>query len=161
MDYQESSACSSAHPSEVKITAEIVNQTHQVLDMKVGNSVYFVHMAHLARGATHTVLVDYSDTYQEYKFSPLKSSTRDDSSSNLVVTSDECCDYKRITITEVDGQLTVQREPRVHAGEWNLQNLSISAAAPPPPPPPEAPNRDCRSDVGGCNWRWWIRLRLF
>lgn len=143
-------------------TAEIVNNTQWVLDVQVGNSVYFVQLAQLRRGATHTVLVDCTDTYQEYKFSPLGSTGSDANHIphiSLVVTSDDCCDYKRITISEVDGKLAViEREPREYprSGELFLQD-SLSA-----PDRPVVPTKQCSSsDVGISSWKWWIRLRVF
>lgn len=148
--------------------AEIVNDTQQVLDMKVGNNVYFVHMAQLGRGATHTVLVDYTDTYQEYKFSPLRGPSSDPAGQqnncnqlpSLVVTSDDCCDYKRITIKEVDGHLAVEHEPRVmHRGRSEEEPRSQKSPAQAAPGTNVAPKRQC--DVGFSSWKWWIRMRIF
>lgn len=132
---------------QYRTTAEIVNQTEHELEMQVGNNVRFVNFGHLGRGATHTMPVDRSDTYQEYKFSTRQQPGS--SSRSLVVTSDDCCDYKRITIMEVDGQLTVQREPRQ------------LAAPPAPAPAPVVPYRACGRHVGAWSWKRWIRLRVF
>jgi hypothetical protein len=134
------------HRSEYMTIAEIVNETEHELEMQVGNNVHFVNFGHLGRGATHTVPVDYTDTYQEYKFTTRQ---QQGSSRSLVVTSDDCCDYKRITIMEMDGQLTVQREPRQ------------LAAPPAPAPAPVVPYRACGSHVGALSWKRWIRLRVF
>lgn len=87
---------------------EIVNKTQQVLNMKVGNHHYFVDFAKIGKGAKHVMQVDYNDTYQEF----LMGSDR--TGKDLIVTSDDCCDYKCITITEVDGQFDVERIPRMN-----------------------------------------------
>lgn len=87
-------------------TTVIVNNTQQDLTMQVGNHQYFVHFANLAKGDKKNVRVDYNDTYQEFLMGVDKAGNK------LIVTSDECCDYKCITITENDGKFDVQREPR-------------------------------------------------
>ena len=87
---------------------EIVNNTQQELRMKIGNHHYFVDFARIRKGAKHTVHVDYNDTYQEFLMGP------DGTGKNLIVTSDDCCDYKCITITEKDGRFGVERVPRVN-----------------------------------------------
>jgi hypothetical protein len=89
-------------------TTVIVNNTQQDLAMQVGNHMYFVPFANLAKGAKKKLRVDYNDTYQEFLMGVDKAGNK------LIVTSDECCDFKCITITESDGKFDVQREPRWH-----------------------------------------------
>jgi hypothetical protein len=127
----------------------IVNNTQQVLDMKVGNSVYLVDVARLRRGAKHTMQVDYSDTYQEYKIRVLGSDGSH--GADLVVTSDDCCDYKCITITEVDGKLGLQREPRVLCRSVEQYSQEYYESAP-------VPKRQCS---GTSSWKFWIRPNVF
>lgn len=87
---------------------EIVNNTQQVLNVKVGNHKFFVDFAKIRKGSKHRMPVDYNDTYQEFWMGP------DRTGKNVIVTSDDCCDYKCITITEVNGQFIVDRVPRMH-----------------------------------------------
>lgn len=101
---------------------EIVNNTQQVLNMKVGNHQYFVDFAKIRKGDKHTMQVDYNDTYQEFLMGP------DRTGKNLIVTSDDCCDYKCITIKEVDGQFTVDRIPRMH--NRSVEEETDAASAP-------------------------------
>ena len=127
---------------------EIVNNTQQVLDMKVGNSLYVVDLARLGRGAKHTMQVDYTDTYQEYKFHVV--GCDGDYGAVLVVTSDDCCDFKSITITEVDGKFGVQREARVRCRSVQSPEEFSS---------PVTPKSQCNVDLS--SWKFWIRLSIF
>lgn len=95
-------------------TTVIANETEQVLTMKlVGTSnqrLYFVDYATVDRGGEHTMIVDYNDTYQEFFLGV------DTRGKNLILNSDECCDYKRITIKEANGEFDVETEARE---EWS------------------------------------------
>lgn len=84
----------------------IVNNTKKDLDMKVGNHKYFADFTSVRSGDKHTMRIDYNDTYQEFLIGVAEDGKR------LIVTSDDCCDYKSITITEVDGHLNVHKVPR-------------------------------------------------
>jgi len=107
-------------------TTVIVNNTQQDLTMQVGNHRYFVHFAKLAKGAKKNLLVDYNDTYQEYLMG------EDKAGKKLIVTSDECCDYKSITITESNGEFDVQRVPRRrYAASGSVEYSSDDEAAAP------------------------------
>jgi hypothetical protein len=101
---------------------EIVNNTKHVLNMKVGNHRYFVDFAKIRRGAKHTMQVDYSDTYQEFLMG------KDRTGKNIIVTSDDCCDYQCITITEVDGKFTVYRVPRIRSRSGEQEPASAAVA---------------------------------
>lgn len=106
-------------------TTVIVNNTQQDLAMKVGNHHYFVHFANLAKGAKKNLRVGYNDTYQEFLMGVDKAGNK------LIVTSDECCDYKRITITEsCDGKFDVEREPRRRPDAAADSSEPDAAAAP-------------------------------
>ena len=100
----------------------IVNDTKQVLSMKVGNHRHFADLATVQQGATYTMEVDFNATYREFQFTGVEGRDRGDQNQNqnrynhnkLIVSSDECCDYSCITVKEVDdsGKLGVQKEPR-------------------------------------------------
>jgi len=87
-------------------TTVIVNDTAHALNMKVGNQRYFVDFATVDKGAKYTMQVDYNATYQEFLMGV------DTKGQKLIVSSDECCDYKCIVIKEVDGEFDVEKEPR-------------------------------------------------
>lgn len=113
-------------------TTVIANATEQVLSMKlVGTSNqqrYCVDYATVDRGGEHTMMVDYNDTYQEYLLLGV-----DCKGKNLILNSDECCDYKRITITELaNGEFDVETESRDE--EWMSTGDDATFPAPKPPP---------------------------
>nr|PNR38283.1 hypothetical protein PHYPA_021394 [Physcomitrium patens] len=85
----------------------IVNNTQQNLDMLIGNHRSFEFYANLPMGAKHNLRVDFNDTYHEFLLGVDKAGKR------LIVTSDDCCDYKCIIITEADGMFNVKQEPRM------------------------------------------------
>ena len=101
----------------------IVNDTKQVLSMRVGNHRHFADLATVQQGAAYTMDVDFNGTYREFQFTGVEGRDRGDQNQNqnrrsnhdkLIVSSDECCDYSCITVKEVDdsGKLGVQKEPR-------------------------------------------------
>ena len=100
----------------------IVNDTKQVLSMRVGNHRHFADLATVQQGATYTMDVDFNGTYREFQFTGVEGLDRGDRNRSqnrcnhekLIVSSDECCDYSCITVKEVDnsGKLGVQKEPR-------------------------------------------------
>lgn len=117
-------------------TTVIVNNTQRDLTMQVGNHRYFVHFAKLAKGGKKNLRVDYNDTYQEFLMG------EDKAGNKLIVTSDECCDYKVITITEKNGKFDVKREPRRrYAADGSVEYASDEAAAP--------------ASKKKFNWRFW------
>lgn len=91
-------------------TTVIANETAEVLIMKLvetsNQQLYFVDYATLERGGEHTMIVDYNANYQEFLLGV------DTEGKNVMLSSDECCDYKRITITKVNGEFDVQKEAR-------------------------------------------------
>lgn len=117
----------------------IVNNTQRELDIQVGNHQYFVHFASLPKGEKHKLRVGYSDTYQEFLMGVDKSGKK------LIVTSDDCCDYKCITISEVDGKFDVQREPRRHFSHADDSSTADNAQ-----PSAIASKKPTRS-----SWRFW------
>lgn len=108
-------------------TTVIANETEQVLTMKlVGTSNqqrYSVDYATVDRGGEHTMIVDYNDTYQEFLLLGV-----DCKGKNLILNSDECCDYKRITIKEANGEFDVETEAR--EDYWSTGDT----VSPKPPP---------------------------
>ena len=87
-------------------TTVIVNHTQEPLHMKVGNQRHFAELTTVAKGAKYTMHVDFNATYQEFLMGV------DAQGKNLIVSSDDCCDYKCITIKEANGKFDVHKEPR-------------------------------------------------
>ena len=84
----------------------IVNHTQEPLHLKVGNQRDFEEFATVAKGAKYTMHVDFNATYQEFLMGV------DAQGKKLIVSSDDCCDYKCITIKEANGKFDVHKEPR-------------------------------------------------
>lgn len=122
------------------IVTEFVNNTLQVLHVTVGNSRFRVNFAKIEKGSKHSMKMDYNDTYQEYWIGP------DRTGSVLVLTSDDCCDYKSITIIEIGGKFTAHKEPRVH-----YRSVMLEAET--------APVAEKERTCSGL--KRWIRLGLF
>jgi len=118
---------------------EVVNTTQQALHMSVANGRYCADVAMIERGLTHTLEVDCNDTYMEYSMGS------DPSVNDLIVTSDDLWDYKRITITELDGKFDVRKELRFPCLSEELE----------PEVAPAAKKQRVRS-----SWKQWIRLGL-
>jgi hypothetical protein len=113
-------------------TTVIVNDTAHALDMKVGNPRYFVHYATVDRGAKYTMQMDDNATYQEFLMGV------DTKGQQLIVSSDEFCDYKCIVIKEVDGEFNVEKEPR-----WQFSDEATM----------ETPTAVKKSKL---SWRFWL-----
>ena len=91
-------------------TTEIINKTHGTLTVQVGNHHHFVALTTLEKDAKYTMPVDFNATYQEFWVGV------DETGKKLIVTSDDCCDYKCITIQEeADGKFDMHKEPRRRA----------------------------------------------
>lgn len=90
-------------------TTVIVNLTQEPMHMKVGNQRHFADLTTVAKGAKYTMRVDSNATYQEFLMGV------DAQGKKLTVSSDDCCDYKCITVKEVNGKFDVHKEPRDRA----------------------------------------------
>nr|PNR51135.1 hypothetical protein PHYPA_010321 [Physcomitrium patens] len=99
----------------VPIVIEFVSNTQQVLHVTVGNSRFRVNFSKIELGSKHSMQMDYIDTYQEYWIGPVRTE------SVLVLTSDDCCDFKSITIIEISGKFTAHKEPWVHYASEMLE----------------------------------------
>ncbi|KAG0626394.1 hypothetical protein M758_2G122400 [Ceratodon purpureus] len=91
-----------------KVTTVIVNRSGQALILRVGNQNCFAKLATIAAGGEHKVEIDVNWTYQEFSLEPVKAGLL----KKIVVNSDDCCDFKRITVTESEGKLQVDKVPR-------------------------------------------------
>ena len=91
------------------MTTVFVNLTQEPMHMKVGNQRHFADLATVAKGAKYTMRVDSNATYQEFLMGV------DAQGKELIVSSDDCCDYKCITVKEVNGKFDVHKEPRDRA----------------------------------------------
>lgn len=100
----------------------ITNNTNKTLNMRVGNQSHFLDFTSLPSGKEHIMRIDYSDTYHEYLIKA------DNQGQPLIVTSDDCCDNKRITITEVDGCIRAQHTPRRQLKPAPAQQIVVRPA---------------------------------
>ncbi|KAG0587364.1 hypothetical protein KC19_2G159200 [Ceratodon purpureus] len=91
-----------------KVTTVIVNRSGQALILRVGNQNCFAKLATIAAGGEHKVEIDVNWTYQEFSLEPVKAGLL----KKIVVNSDDCCDFKRLTVTESEGKLQVDKVPR-------------------------------------------------
>jgi hypothetical protein len=124
-------------------TIVIHNATQGDLKMQVGNHHYFVYLTTVQKDRDYTMPVDFNATYQEYLMG------EDSNGKKLIVSTDDCCDYKSITIKEKNGQFDVQKVPRRAVAtpeSANYSNEQTSSAA-----------------AGGkkpkANWRFWMNKK--
>ena len=106
-------------------TTVIVNLTQEPMHMKVGNQRHFADLTTVAKGAKYTMRVDFNATYQEFLMGV------DAQGKKLIVSSDDCCDYKCITVKEVNGKFDVLKEPRQHVVDTTTSNSDGVAAKKP------------------------------
>jgi hypothetical protein len=106
-------------------TTVIVNHTQEPMHMKVGNQRHFADLTTVAKGAKYTMRVDFNTTYQEFLMGV------DAQGKKLIVSSDDCCDYKCITVKEVNGKFDVHKEPRLHVVDTTTSSTDGVAAKKP------------------------------
>jgi hypothetical protein len=93
---------------DTKVTTVIVNATKQGITMKVGNRQCYAKLTSVKVGGEYKMQMDVNWTYQEFLLQD-----KTDAHNQLFISSDDCCDYERITITEnIDGTFDVQRDLR-------------------------------------------------
>nr|PNR45212.1 hypothetical protein PHYPA_014983 [Physcomitrium patens] len=89
-----------------KVTTVIHNLTNHVLVLNAGTPRSSAKLATLEIGGEHKIKMDVNWTYQEFM---LKGG---EDVQKVVISSDECVDFERIDVSEIDGRLEVQRVPR-------------------------------------------------
>ncbi|KAG0608292.1 hypothetical protein M758_8G094700 [Ceratodon purpureus] len=92
---------------DTKVTTVIVNDTNHGLTMKVGNRNCYARLTSVKKGGQYKMQTDVNWTYQEFLVQD-----KSNHANQLFINSDDCCDYERITIKEVDGKFDVQRDLR-------------------------------------------------
>ena len=136
-----------------------VNHTQGALELQVGNPHYKADLATVEKDGEYTIEVDFNATYHEYFMGAVHAAT----DKKLVVSTDDCCDYKSITVKELgNGTFEVHKEPR-----------SAPATTPPAVTPTNYSNGSSLSVHGyqsvfkfmggymkiipklGMNWRFW------
>lgn len=103
-------------------TAEIHNQTPFRLKVQVGNAQYKSDLTTVEAGGKYVIGVDLNGTYHEYHVA-----SGDDSTKNLVLSSDDLCDYKCITIKEEAGKLQVHKQSRSRGDPQHDDGTTSSA----------------------------------
>ena len=89
-----------------------VNHTQGPLKLQVGNPHYKADLATVEKDGKYTIEVDFNATYHEYFMGAVHGA----SDKKLVVSTDDCCDYKSITIKELgNGTFEVHKDPRSSA----------------------------------------------
>lgn len=89
-----------------KLTTVIQNLTNHVLILSVGSPRSSVKLADLQIGGEYKIKVDINWTYQEFM---LKAG---EDVQTVVINSDDCVDFERIVVSNIDGRLEVQGIPR-------------------------------------------------
>lgn len=126
-------------------TIVIRNATQGDLKMQVGNHRCFVYLTTVQKDKDYTMPVDFNATYQEYLMGEESTGKR------LIVSTDDCCDYKTITIKEKNGQFDVQKVPRRAAAATTPESADYS-------------NEQTSSAAAGgkkpkANWRFWTNKK--
>ena len=88
-------------------STQIANATTQTVRVQVGSARYASDVATIVPGGKHSVAVDFNATYREYIIGIDASGL-----AKIVVSSDDLCDNKGITIKEENGKLNLEKEPR-------------------------------------------------
>ena len=86
------------------MTTVIVNDTKHRLTLKVGNGNCYSRLPSVKVGGEHKMELDVNWTYQEFVVQD-----ESDRGNQVFISSDDCCDYERIIVKEVDGKLDVHR----------------------------------------------------
>jgi hypothetical protein len=92
---------------DTKVTTVIVNDTKHGLTMKVGNRNCYTRLTSVKVGGEYQMQLDVNWTYREFLVQD-----QTDRAKQLFINSDDCCDYERITIKDIDGAFGVHRELR-------------------------------------------------
>jgi hypothetical protein len=91
------------------ISTQVCNATTRAVKLQVGSARYASDVATIAAGGKHAIAVDFNATYREYIIGVADTPGLE----KIVVSSDDLCDCKCITIKEgPNGTLTVEKEPR-------------------------------------------------
>lgn len=105
-------------------TTEINNQTSFPLKVQVTNSVYKSDLTIVKAGGKYVIDVDFNGTYREFVMGVNNNSVK-----NLMVSSDDLCDNKSITITEEDGELQVHKESRHEIEAFDSTSTTTSSTS--------------------------------
>lgn len=100
-------------------STELRNGTKHAMKVKVGSS----QLATVEAGGKYVIAVDFNDTYREYTISIDVPAMEE-----LIVSTDDLCDHKCITVKEDDdseGKLYLQREPRGQQGEAKTRSERV------------------------------------
>lgn len=98
----------------MKATTVIVNDTSDVLKLKVGGHQSYAELATIAKQGRHDLHVSVNETYREFLLQAVGGSNNNNEKA-VVVSSDDCCDNECITIKEADsGKLEAHRVARKH-----------------------------------------------
>lgn len=88
-------------------STQISNLTKHIMKLRVGSARYASDLASVEAGGKYKIGVDVNATYREYILQVDAAGL-----ANIIVSSDDLCDYKCITIKEENGKLNVEKDPR-------------------------------------------------
>jgi len=88
-------------------STQISNATKHFMKLQVGSARYASDLASVEAGGQYTIGVDFNATYREYIMQ-----IDAPGFAKIIVSSDDLCDNKCITIKEEDGKLNVEKDPR-------------------------------------------------
>jgi len=127
-----------------KLETVIENATEHGLTMKVGNPQCFVRLASVKKGEHYTVRLCLDWTYQEFVLEG-----KSDAAMQYFVSSDDCCDYERITVKEAQpGVFVTETVARKQA--FGGREEADDAAAQTPP------SLSLKKETM-FRWRFWVK----
>lgn len=95
------------------------------MKMQVGNNHRYSDLASIKGGGEYKLHVNMNDTYREFSVGIVGTDSAD-SMKRVIVSSDDCCEFKCITIKEVGGEIELLHQPR--AEQQTLVSGSTSAS---------------------------------
>jgi hypothetical protein len=90
-----------------KVQTVIVNHTQVELVLRVGSQNCSAELARIVVGGEHKIELDVNWTYQEFSLVPKGLAVK-----KIILDSDDCCDYERITVTISGGTLQLDKVAR-------------------------------------------------
>lgn len=105
-------------------STQLSNETNHAMKVLVGTTRNASELATVQAGGKYIIGVDVNATYREYTVQVDAPGME-----KFIVSTDDLCDHKRITIKEDGSKLNVQKEPRQSSNSnWNTPGASIESS---------------------------------